>query len=149
MASKLEVFEVMGKLQECNPLEFFRTIDEVNSGMGYIMLRLYNAKDEVYAIDLSSDMQISRARVTMIIKKLIYKGFVVKQRSKSDARKEIISITNKGREEVNNIKQKVLNNVNMLIDKMGIDKVNQFLSLSNEIKNILHSWCNKSVLQRL
>ncbi|MFQ6724203.1 MAG: MarR family winged helix-turn-helix transcriptional regulator [Clostridia bacterium] len=139
MASKLEVFEVMGKLQECNPLEFFRTIDEINSGMGYIMLRLYNAKDEIFAIDLSNDMQISRARVTMLIKKLISKGFVVKQRSKLDARKEIITITNKGRDEVNNIKQKVLDSVTKLIDSLGIDTVNQFLELSKQIKNILHS----------
>ena len=139
MASKAEVFEVMGKLQECNPLEFFRTIDEINSGMGYIMLRLYNAKEEVYAIDLSHDMQISRARVTMLIKKLITKGFVVKQRSKNDARKEIISITNKGRDEVSFIKQKVLDNVTKLIDRLGIDKVNTFLELSKDIRNILHS----------
>jgi DNA-binding MarR family transcriptional regulator len=138
MASKMEVFEVMGKLQECNPLEFFRTIDEINSGMGYIMLRLYNAKDEVFAIDLSADMQISRARVTMLLRKLILRGFVVKQRSKKDARKEIISITNKGRDEVNNIKKKVLDNVTILIDSLGMDKVNQFLELSGEIKQILH-----------
>ncbi|MBQ8522766.1 MAG: winged helix-turn-helix transcriptional regulator [Clostridia bacterium] len=139
MASKAEVFEVMGKLQECNPLEFFRTIDEINSGMGYIMLKLYNAKEEVYAIDLSNDMQISRARVTMLLRKLIYKGFVVKQRSKLDARKEIITITNKGRDEVNNIKKKVLDNVTKLIDNLGINKVNQFLELSKDIRNILHS----------
>ncbi len=139
MASKAEVFGVMGKLQECSPLEFFRVIEEINSGMGYIMLRLYNAKEEVYAIDLSEDMQISRARVTMLIRKLILKGFVVKQRSKKDARKEIITITNKGRDEVNNIKQKVLDNVTRLIDGLGIDKVNKFLELSKEIRNILHN----------
>lgn len=138
MASKVEVLEVMAKLQECNPSEVFRSIDEINSGMGYIMLRLYNAKDEVFAIDLSKDMQISRARVTMLLRKLIYKGFVVKQRSKIDARKEIITITNKGRDEVNNIKQKVLNDVNELIDKLGFDKVNTFLKLSKEIHNALH-----------
>ena len=139
MASKIEVFEVMGNLQECNPLEFFRTIEEINSGMGYIMLRLYNAKEEVFAIDLSEDMQISRARVTMLLRKLISRGFVVKQRSKIDSRKEIITITNKGREEVTVIKQKVLNNVNKLIDTLGMDKVNQFLSISKEIRDITHS----------
>lgn len=139
MASRAEVFEVMGKLHDCNSLEFFKMIDEIDSGMGYIMLKLYNAKDEVYAIDLSVDMQISRARVTMLLRKLISRGFVVKQRSKVDARKEIISITNKGRDEVNHIKQKVLNNVTKLIDSLGIDKVNQFLELSREIKNVLHS----------
>lgn len=139
MASKMEVFEVMGKLQQCNPLEFFRTIDEVNSGMGYIMLKLYNAKDEVYAINLSKDMQISRARVTMLLRKLISRGFIVKQQSKIDARKEIITITNKGRDEVGAIKKKMLNDISKLIDKMGIEKVNQFLELSKEIKNILYS----------
>ena len=139
MASKMEVFEVMGKLQECSPLEFFRVIEEINSGMGYIMLRLYNAKEDVYAIDLSEDMQISRARITMLLRKLILKGLVVKQRSKSDARKEVITITNKGRDEVNNIKQKVLNTVTKLIDNLGIDKVNQFLEISKEIRDMLHT----------
>ncbi len=138
MASKAEVFEVMGKLQEYNPLELFRSIDEINSGMGYIMLRLYNAKEEVYAINLSQDMQISRARVTMLLRKLISRGFVLKQRSKLDARKEIITITNIGRDEVNKIKQKVLGDVNRLIDKLGMDKVNEFLELSKEIHETLH-----------
>lgn len=138
MASKTQVFEVMAKLQEHNPLEVFRSIEEINSGMGYIMLRLYNAKNEVFAIDLSKDMQISRARVTMLLRKLISKGFVVKQRSKIDARKEIITITNKGRDEVNQIKQKVLDDINKLIDRLGIDKVNEFLDLSKEIYETLH-----------
>ncbi|MBQ7798191.1 MAG: winged helix-turn-helix transcriptional regulator [Clostridia bacterium] len=138
MASKAQVFEVMAKLQDCSPLEAFRHIDEINSGMGYIMLRLYNAKNEVFAIDISKDMQISRARVTMLIRKLISKGFAVKQRSKTDARKEIITITNKGRDEVNTIKQKILGDVNKLIDKLGFDKVNQFLEISKEIHETLH-----------
>ena len=138
MASKMEVFEVMGKLQECSPIEFFKTIEEINSGMGYIMLRLYNAKEEIYAINLSADMQISRARVTMLLNKLISKGFVVKQRSKNDARKEIITITNKGRDEVAKIKQRILDIVNKLIDNLGMDKVNQFFEISNEIKNLMH-----------
>lgn len=139
MASKLEVFKVMGKLQECSPVDFFRSIEEINSGMGYIMLRLYNAKDEVYAIDLSEDMQISRARVTMLLRKLISRGFAVKQRSKFDARKEIISITNKGRDEVAKIKQRVFDSVAKLIDELGMDKVDKFLEISKQIKNILRS----------
>ena len=138
MANKTQVFEVMAKLQEHNPLEVFRNIEEINSGMGYIMLKLYNAKDEVFAIDLSKDMQISRARVTMLLRKLILKGFVIKQRSKVDARKEMITITNKGRDEVNQIKQKVFNDINKLIDKLGIEKVNEFLDLSKEIHETLH-----------
>ena len=138
MASKAQVFEVMAKLRDCSPLEAFRHIDEINSGMGYIMLRLYNAKNEVFAIDISKDMQISRARVTMLIRKLISKGFAVKQRSKTDARKEIITITNKGRDEVNTIKQKILGDVNKLIDKLGFDKVNKFLEISKEIHETLH-----------
>jgi DNA-binding MarR family transcriptional regulator len=137
MASKAEVFEVMAKLQAHNPLEVFRSIEEINSGMGYILLKLYNAKDEMFAIDLSQDMQISRARVTMLLRKLISRGLVVKQRSKIDARKEIITITNKGRENVTQIKHKILDDVNMIIDKLGFDKVNEFLDISNEIYETL------------
>jgi DNA-binding MarR family transcriptional regulator len=137
MASKAEVFEVMAKLQAHNPLEVFRSIEEINSGMGYILLKLYNAKDEMFAIDLSQDMQISRARVTMLLRKLISRGLVVKQRSKIDARKEIITITNKGRDNVTQIKHKILDDVNMIIDKLGFDKVNEFLDISNEIYETL------------
>ena len=138
MANKNQVFEVMAKLQAHNPLDVFRSIEEINSGMGYILLKLYNAHDEVFAIDLSKDMQISRARVTMLLRKLISRGLVVKQRSKFDARKEIITITNKGRDNVSQIKHKILDDVNTLIDKLGFDKVNEFLDISNEIYETLH-----------
>ncbi len=138
MADKRQVLEIMARLKESNPLEIFKIIDEINSGMGYILLRLYNAKSEVYAIHLSKDMQISRARVTMLLRKLINKGFVLKQQSKSDARKEIVTITNKGREEVTILKQKIFSNVSKLVDKLGTEKINQFIDLSNEIHKIMH-----------
>ncbi|MBQ7880980.1 MAG: winged helix-turn-helix transcriptional regulator [Clostridia bacterium] len=132
-----QTLEVANKLKECRPLEFFKNIDEINSGMGFIVMHLYETQCEVFAIELSKMMDISRARVAMLVKKLIAKGLVEKEISCADARKEIIKITDKGRLEVERVRQKIFNNITKVIHELGIDKVNEFVEISQQIKNII------------
>ena len=132
-----QILEVANKLKECRPLEFFKNIDEINSGMGFIVMHLYETQCEVFAIELSKMMDISRARVAMLVKKLIAKGLVEKEISCADARKEIIKITDKGRLEVERVRQKIFNNITKVIHELGIDKVNEFVEISQQIKNII------------
>lgn len=136
MATVKQVMEVIDKLKASKPIEFFKGIDEINSGMRFIMIYLNESNNNVYASELSERMGISRARITILIKKLIAKDFVVKIQAKDDARKDIIKLTEKGKTEINKEKEIVFNNIIKVIDTLGIKKVNQFIELSTEIRNI-------------
>lgn len=136
MATVKQVMEVIDKLKASKPIEFFKGIDEINSGMRFIMIYLNESNNNVYASELSERMGISRARITILIKKLIAKDFVVKIQAKDDARKDIIKLTEKGKTEINKEKERVFNNIIKVIDTLGIKKVNQFIELSTEIRNI-------------
>lgn len=137
MATIKQVMEVIDKLKASKPIEFFKGIDEINSGMRFIMMYLDAVNNDVYASELSEKMNISRARIAILIKKLIAKDFVVKIKSGSDARKDIIKLTEKGKSEINKEKERVFNNIAKVIDSLGIKKVNQFIELSTKIRNIL------------
>ena len=137
MKSNSQIVEVFDKLKECRPTHFFKHIDEINSGMGFIMVYLYESKNDVCAIELSKHMQISRARVAMLIKKLIAKGFVEKEDSLNDARKEIVKITDAGIYEIAKMRQQVFNNIAKVVDKLGIDRVLEFIELSKQIHSVI------------
>lgn len=136
MATVKQVMEVIDKLKASKPIEFFKGIDEISSGMRFIMIYLDEANNDVYASELSEKMNISRARIAILIKKLIAKDFVIKVRAEDDARKELIKLTEKGQTEINKEKEKLFNSIVKVIDTLGIKKVNQFIELSTEIRNI-------------
>ena len=106
--------------------------------MNFILVYLSEHSD-VYASTIADKMQISRARVAVLIQKLISKGLIEKSSSNNDGRIEVLKLTKKGFYEINNFKEHMISNVVKIIDKIGIEEIRRFLETSEKIKNILDS----------
>lgn len=137
MNTKEHALKIFEFLKQNKPAEFFDELNNLNSGMRYILVFLYETKNEVYASTLSTNMKISRARVAILIKKLLSKNFITKQVSDTDARKEVLQITTLGIKQVENGNKLFLERLERMIEKFGFEKINAFIETANDIKNFI------------
>lgn len=137
MNKREQALNVMKKLRECKPTHIFKNVSDMDTGMTFVLIFLSENSGDVYASTISENMNISRARVTVLLKKMESKGLIEKNVSNLDARIEVIKTTEYGKEQSNLLKEKALSNIIKVIDEVGFNELNQFLSTAGRIKDIL------------
>ncbi|MGN1222806.1 MAG: MarR family winged helix-turn-helix transcriptional regulator [Christensenellales bacterium] len=137
MITKNQAMEILEKIKNNRPNKFFNKLDDTEAGMRFVLIYLSENKAGVYASSIAEKMCISRARVAVLIQKLLIKGYIEKTLSKTDGRIEVLSLTAKGIEEINSHQEKILKNIMKIIEEIGLDEVNKFIEISSKIKNIL------------
>ncbi len=101
-----------------------RTLEKMNEMGIYAVLKFLNeAKVEVNSADICKHLEISSARVAVLIKKMQSKGLVLKSNSKSDARVKIVSLSEKGRMFAQRTKQHMYDNTEKVVDEFGIERL--------------------------
>ena len=137
MVTKKQALDVLNKIRESKPTQVFQKVDETSAGMNYILIYLKEHSDDVYASTVADEMRISRARVAVLLQKLISKGLIEKQVSNSDARIDVIKLTEKGVLEVDRFKEKMVLNVIKVIEGVGLEQIYNFIETSKKIKDVL------------
>lgn len=137
MVTREQALDVLNKMKQNKPTKFFNKIDETSAGMNFILVYLSEHGNEVYASTIAEKMNISRARVAVLIQKLINKGMVQKSSSCIDGRIDVLKITETGLNEVKTFKEQVLSNVITVVEKIGLEEIYRFIDTSAKIKNIL------------
>lgn len=137
MVTREQALDVLNKFRENKPMKFFNKVDETSAGMNFVLVYLSEHSDDVYASTIAEKMQISRARVAVLIQKLINKGFIQKSISNLDGRIEVLRLTPLGEREVNAFKEYMLSNVTKLIERIGLKETYNFIETLEKVKNIL------------
>ena len=139
MAKREDVINVLMRMKDCKPSEWFDSFDKFEEGSSMLLEYLYFNRDrkELYASNIADELKISRARVGALISKLKSLGYVSTIPSLSDARIDNISITEEGTKKVKSCHEELFVLVDRVIDRIGCDKVNEFLDLCEEIKDVL------------
>lgn len=138
MAKREDVINVLLRMKDCKPSEWFDSFDKFEEGSSMLLEYLYFNQDrkELYASNIADELKISRARVGALISKLKGLGYVSTIPSISDARIDNISITKAGIDKVKSCHEELFVLVSKVIDRIGYDKVNEFLDLCGEIKDV-------------
>ncbi len=134
MISKKQAEEVLKRFIDSRPINLIKKLDDIDAGMGFILVYLSHSKEDIYANEISQKMNISRSRVAVLLKKLDGKGLIKKYASENDARIEVLKLTKKGQMVVEDMKQKVLDVTIKIIDKVGLENINKFIDISEKIK---------------
>lgn len=133
-----QVFNIIKKLKENKPAKVFKKVsNDIDSGVRFVLMYLIDNKGEVYASSISEAMNISRARVGILLNKMEVKGYIVKTTSVKDARIEVVNLTEQGLDRCKEIKNEIMNYINNIIDKIGYEELNHFLDTACKIKNVL------------
>ena len=137
MVTREQALDVLSKIRESKPAKFFNKIDETNAGMNFILAYLNEHDNDIYASEIADNMQISRARVTVLIQKLINKGLIIKSNSRNDARIEVLKLTQSGFDEINKFLEHMISDITKVIEVIGLEEMYKFIETSVTIKNLL------------
>lgn len=133
MATQAEIELLLNQLKKAPPSGGFKNIDKSTAGIHAVLQYLYETQGVVTAGNISEKMGISTARVAVILKKMTAKGLIEKEKDVSDGRVVVVRISDAGREKAEQMKVNICTQIELMIDKIGMERMLEFAEISKEI----------------
>ena len=86
---------------------------------------------------ISDRLDISTARVAVLLKKMVAKGLITKEKDPIDARVTIVKLTEYGRETIEHMWADVKAQMGKVIDEIGEDRLLEYIEINKEIRRIV------------
>lgn len=137
MASQEQIETLLEALQKAPPSHLFQGIDSGAAGMRAILLYLSKQEGIVTAGMVSDSMNVSTARVAVLLKKMEAKGLIAKERDPEDARKINVKLSERGQALAAQAHEQIRTHVEAIIDQIGMERLLEFAAISKEIHAIV------------
>ena len=135
MATNEQIDYIISELPKAHPANLFKIFNDSNTGIGFAVKLLYSAEDNrLSAGAISEAMGVSTARVAVLLKKMESKGLITRESDRSDARVTIVCLSQEGKAVAKRMQDNMLQHISYVIDKVGMEKLKQFIELSVEVK---------------
>lgn len=144
MATREQIEILIEQLKKAPPSEHFRNIDRNTAGIRAILNYLHQTEDKVTAGKISEHMNVSTARVAVLLKKMVAKGLIEKENDSADGRVVVVKLSEQGKEAAAKLKEDIYHHMGEMIDRVGMERMLEFAAISNEI----HSVMQKSKIDR-
>ncbi|MBS5852087.1 MAG: MarR family winged helix-turn-helix transcriptional regulator [Bacilli bacterium] len=131
---KNELIEALLQLYISNQAS---SIAEMLEGEHAVLSYILKEEQDVTPTNISIKLGITKSRVTAILNSLHEKELVLLKRKSDDRRKIIVSLTEKGEEDI--VSKLVLldNKIVKLIKELGIEKSTTLIGILNDINQII------------
>ncbi len=124
------------------PEELFRVLCDNSKGKDFnfkvkgkhFILGYLNENGKTKSLDLAKALDVSTARIAVIINDLENEGLVLREKDEKDKRITYISLTEKGIFVVTEDKKHVLNVLDNVIKKTSEEELNGFIKVLNVMK---------------
>ncbi len=137
MASREQIELLRRQLWEAVPMDFCKQIDQKQAGMEAILQLLLEADQTVTAGMLSEAMNVSTARMAVLLRKMSEKGLIVKETHALDGRVTVVRLTEHGEAIAGKKREEALRQIGAVIDKVGMERMLEFIRISKEIKEVI------------
>ncbi len=137
MATDKQISNILRQMMSAHPTEFFKHMDDTRAGIGAVLRLLYTTDTSVTAGMISNKLEISTARVAVLLKKMEAKGLITKEKDPIDARVTIVKLSDFGRQTIENMWQEVRTQMGKVIDEIGEDRLLEYIEISKEIRSIV------------
>lgn len=127
-----EIFETLTKRKKYIG-ELSSNISQGESG---VLLYLLNAKSNVSQSELSENLGVTMPRIVAVINTLQKKELIEKNVDSTDKRKSIISITNKGKDNIIKKKKDAIKFIENVIKELDELEIEQYIAISKKIEQI-------------
>lgn len=145
MATREYIISVMGKLHEKSSDDVLRKFNDDNAGISCLMKYLEEIDRPVSAGEISEHMHVSTARVSVLLRKMSERNFIIRENSEKDARRLMISLSEQGREECLRRREEMIGIFGKIIDRIGKERMEEFISVSHEIKSVVDEEMKKLI----
>lgn len=137
MATPEQIETVLHALEDSQPKHLFRTIDISQAGIGAVLRQLTEATDTLTAGKIAEEMNVSTARVAVLLKKMAAKGLILKEADVCDARVTVVRLTPKGRETAASLRSHICSHIGEVIDTVGMDRMLEYVEISRQIQDTI------------
>lgn len=127
-----EIFETLTKRKKYIG-ELSSNISQGESG---VLLYLLNVKSNVSQSELSEKLGVTMPRIVTVINTLQKKELIEKNVDSTDKRKSIISITNKGKDNIIKKKEDAIKFIENVIKELDEQEIEQYIAISKKIERI-------------
>ena len=137
MATRDQIEKIALLLDESHPRKFMQKRNETNAGIGAVLNFLFDSKQPMTAGSISKFMNVSTARVAVLLKKMESRGFICRATGAADARTVVVSLTAIGTETVKKLRENMYQDIDILIDTIGMERLIEYTNISKEIRSVL------------
>lgn len=134
MATEAEIKVVFDRLQTSRPTVFFKMMSDGNAGIRAALKYLHLMREPVSTGSIGEYMQVSSARTAVLIHKMESQGLIIRTEDKNDARIAMVSLSKEGEKMATEFDEKLNRSIGYVIDSIGMDKMLQFIAISDEIR---------------
>lgn len=134
MATKEQIESVLVKMEKAHPVDFFKQIDDTNAGIGAVLRLLYAMDEDITAGKISDALNISTARVAVLLKKMVAKGLITKEPCSTDGRVTVVRLTEHGKKIISEMQADLYAQMSHIIDTVGEERILEFIAISEEIR---------------
>ena len=124
-------------------IEFFHVVRESGAKAGIVfhgetvILKKLSMTDRCFLPgELSDMMHMSSARVAMTLKNLEHKGLIERNVNKKDRRKVLVTITERGREQVTKIEDEFAARMRQVTDELGEEDSGEYIRIVGRLIEI-------------
>lgn len=110
-------------------------------GEPFVLEYIYMRKGDVLPSEISSQMEISSARIAATLRTLEKKNLISRQVDKNDRRRVLVTLTAKGKEETEKQHTKVLGDVTHMLESLGEQDAQEYVRIIGRLAQNKENRC--------
>lgn len=134
-----KINEIIEQVIDHNPFKFLEELFTQNEGMIFILKYLYKKGDSATAGELANALEVSTARIALLLKKLEAKNYISRTKDQNDGRIVVVNLTFEGKVYTEKKMMSFVDSIKKIIHSIGLDKLEEFIFTANSINKAL---CN-------
>ena len=137
MSKREDAEAFLAMLYSSIPRSFYSELEAAQRGFCFVLDYLENAEGEVVAGDIAKKLNVSSARIAVLLKKMEKHGFITRHTSSEDARRIILEITPAGVAFVDDMRERTLKKVELLLEQVSKEDLETYVRISHQIRKAM------------
>jgi len=131
-----EMLEKMQSLRKASPQKF---IDEALHGEAFVLHIITRCGGAVQPSEISSEMNVSSARVAQTLNSIEKKGWITRQIDLNDRRRILVRLTPEGKIAAENQYRKVTGLAAKMLSALGEEDAKEYIRITGKLAEIISS----------
>lgn len=139
MAKEEDVLAAIKLFEDSRPERSFDSIAKVKMGIWAALIFVSEANHQVTSKEISDYMDVSSARMTVLLKKMEAEGLIEKETSTKDGRNISVQLTSFGREKAEIFQNKRYTCLEQVVELYTLEELAELFQKLETIRDIMHS----------
>ena len=102
-------------------------------GETFVLEYIYRRKGDVLPSEISSQMEVSSARIAATLKNLEKKNLIIRQIDLNDRRRILVTLTTQGKEAIEKQRAEVIGHVTQMLENLGEHDAKEYVRILEKL----------------